>query len=187
MYQADTRALGLDEAGNQLDGQQLSVILLDPDMNESIAIDMSPFERLKCTKIYCVAGKSYKLTVCSWAAGVECPFWITAAGWGASLDACAFETPTGQEAEKMRRRTNQNFSCVACSQAFNGESYYPLAEGPTCAQCKADCGPKCTRCKKPLNGPYYSVGDTDVCVPCFEKPLPPSLPKGFNKSGNQYD
>jgi len=187
MYQADTRALGLDEAGNQLDGQQLSVMLLDPEMNESIAMDMSPFERLKCTKIYCVAGKPYKLTVCSWAGGVECPFWITAAGWGASLTACAFEIPTAQEAEKMRRRTNQSFSCVACSQPFGGESYYPLAEGPTCQKCKADCAPKCTRCKKTLSGPYYPVGDTAVCVPCFEMPPPVSLPKGFNKSGNQYD
>jgi len=187
LYQADTRALGLDADGIQLDGQQLSIMLTDPENNESTAIDMSPFERLKCTKIYCVANKTYKLTVCSWAAGVECPFWVTAAGMGASLVACSNEHPTTAEAEKMRRRTNQNFSCVTCQEPFNGGSYFPLAEGPTCVECKAANEPKCTRCRKNLSGPYYPVGDPGICVPCFEKPQPASLPQGFNKSGNSYD
>lgn len=74
LYQADSRAYGVDEESNQPNGQQLTVTLTDPDGNELLVIDMSPFERVRCTKIYCVAGAEYKITINFWASGVSCPF-----------------------------------------------------------------------------------------------------------------
>ena len=115
LYQADTRSYGVDEEGNQPDGQQLTVTITDPDGNESQVIDMSPFERVRCTKIYCISEGEYKITVNSWAAGVECPFWITAAGYGAELQAVTLEEPIAAEVQKMQKRVNQEFSCLCCS------------------------------------------------------------------------
>jgi len=132
IYQADTRSYGTDADGNQLDGQQMTLTVIDPNGSESNVIDMSPFDRVRCAKIFCVANKVYKLTVSSWAPGIECPFWVTAAGYGATLTPCPEHEPTPEEAEKMKWKEVQSFGCIGCMQPFNGESYYPMPEGPTC-------------------------------------------------------
>jgi len=185
LYQADTRGYGLDADGMQLDGQQLTLTLEGPDGTPSNVIDMTPYERVRCVKVYCVAGAAYKLTVSSWAPGIECPFWITAAGWDATLQHVTTPEPVGNEAAMMQRKANQSFSCIACAQPFNGEPYYPMPEGPTCVQCKINSSSaKCSRCVNALSGPYYQLGDENICQPCFSTPQPPALPACYNPPSN---
>ena len=181
LYQADTRSYGQDEYGYQLDGQQLALYLTDPGDNdkETDVMHLSPYERLTCCKIQCVAGKTYTLTVSSWAAGIECPFWVTAAGMGSKLQAYGDIEPSSEEAGRMKRRENQAFGCIECSEPFSGKPYYPMPEGPTCVTCKVKNEPKCKKCLKTPSGAFYQIAQDDagkptselmiMCQACFEE------------------
>ena len=170
LYQADVRSYGTDANGMMLDGQQLSVTLTDPSGHVAQVIDVSPYERFRCTEIFCVANKAYKVTVSSWAAGVECPFWLGASGHGLKLAPCPLYEPTAEDAEKMARKANQSFSCICCNQPFAGGSYYPCPDGPTCVPCKTNAGIKCSRCKTNITGTYYQMGNDNVCQHCLNAP-----------------
>ena len=125
LYTAESRAYGTDANGMMLEGQQLSVTLTDPSGRVMQIIDVSPYERFRCTEIFCAGDKVYKLTVSSWTAGVECPFWLGASGHGLKLTACPLLEPTSQDAEKMARKAEQSFISFC-----NGRPYYPGPEGP---------------------------------------------------------
>jgi hypothetical protein len=104
LYQPDTWSYGQDEDGYQLDGQQLALALTDPIHNNAQieVMHLSPYERLTCCKIKCAAGKTYKLTVSSWATGVENPFWLTVACYGSQLVGVKQEKPDAAVAEYMK-------------------------------------------------------------------------------------
>jgi len=181
LYQPDTRSYGQDEDGYQLDGQQLALTLTDPIHThvQTEVMHLSPYERLTCCKIKCDAGKTYKLTVSSWAAGVECPFWVTAAGYGCHLVGVQQEEPSAAGAEHMKRRENQKFGCVECLKPFCAAPYYPMPDGPICEACKGKNDPKCKECLQTPPGVFYRRVDHDattptsqfiiICQACFEE------------------
>jgi hypothetical protein len=104
LYQPDTRAYERDADGNMLDGQYFMVYVTDSSKSTREIMQVTPGSRLNAVMLPCTGNEVYKVTVTGLFAGVECPFWLTAAGQGCEFRPCEAVMPTPQHAQKMAKR-----------------------------------------------------------------------------------
>ncbi len=104
LYQPDTRAYERDADGNMLDGRYFVVYLTDSSKSTREIMQVTPGSRLNAVMLPCTGNEVYKVTVTGLFTGVECPFWLTAAGQGCEFRPCEAVMPTPQHAQKMAKR-----------------------------------------------------------------------------------
>jgi hypothetical protein len=87
-----------------LDGQYFMVYVTDSSKSTREIMQVTPGSRLNAVTLPCTGNEVYKVTVTGLFAGVECPFWLTAAGQGCEFRPCEAVMPTPQHAQKMAKR-----------------------------------------------------------------------------------
>jgi hypothetical protein len=82
-----------------------------------------------------VKGKTYRLTACSKAPGVQGAFWVAVTGQKVKMETVPFTEATGEEADLMMLSMGVNkFSCVVCREELH-DRYESGDKGPMCQKC----------------------------------------------------